>query len=340
MRAAVLHGPGDLRIDDVDEGAPRPGEVVLGIRAATTCGTDVKMLRRGHRVLGPYPARFGHEFAGEILAIGAGVTGWKVGDAVFCADSAPCGRCPPCRADRAALCQDLLFLMGGFAERLRVPARVVTTNLHRLPPHVPMGRAPMAEPLACVVRAVDGAGVPPGDDVVVVGGGSIGLLLCAVVTLAGARCIVVDPHEDRLALAARLGAVDVVSATRGASDVGTVAGLTGGGAAHVFEAVGRPAAWESAIAMARPGGVVTFVGGCAADDHVRVPASRVHYEEVTLRGSFHHTPHHIARALALLGDQRVEWDALIGPSVGLGDLAPMLEHGPSCTGHPKQLVTP
>ena len=340
MRAAVVHGPGDLRVDDVEDHPPGPGQVTLTVRAATTCGTDVKMLQRRHPALGPYPARLGHEFAGVVETCGPGVTRWSPGDEVFCADSAPCGRCRQCVAGRASLCEDLLFLMGGFAERIVVPARVVAVNLHRLPAGVPMHRAPVAEPLACVVRAVEGAGVAHGDDVVVVGGGSIGLLVCAVTALAGARPIVVDPHAAHLALSERLGAVATVTADRTRHDVEAVLACTNGGAPHVFEAVGRTAAWELAVAMAHPGGTVTFVGGCTADAQLTVPTFRIHYEEVTLRGSFHHTPRHIRRALELLADPAMDWDALVGPAVGLDDLAPMLAVGPSCTGHAKQLVVP
>src|SRR4051794_29805876 len=148
MRAAVLHGPGDLRVDDVDDPSPGAGEIVLAVRAATTCGTDVKMMRRGHRALGPYPARFGHEFAGGVVACGRGVVGWSPGDSAFCADSAPCGVCRSCRRGDLTQCEDLQFLMGGFAERVLVPARVVAANLHRLPAGLPITRAPMAEPLA------------------------------------------------------------------------------------------------------------------------------------------------------------------------------------------------
>src|SRR4051794_25980328 len=158
MGAAVLHGHGDLRVDQVDVPAPGPGEVVLRIAAATTCATDVKMFTHGHPALGPYPARFGHEFAGVVERCGPGAAGVKPGDAVFVADSAPCGRCRPCSQGRANLCDDLLYLLGGFGQFIAVPARVVSVNMPRLPSGVPMPLAPIAEPLACALLAVERAG--------------------------------------------------------------------------------------------------------------------------------------------------------------------------------------
>src|SRR5262245_58875530 len=146
MKAAVLHGPGDLRVDDVIVPAPGPREVLMRIEAATTCATDVKMFERGHPALGPYPARFGHEFAGVVDACGVDVDGVAIGDRVFCADSAPCGRCRPCLHGRGNLCTDLQYLLGGFGSHVLVPERVASVNIHRLPPGVPMERAPIAEP--------------------------------------------------------------------------------------------------------------------------------------------------------------------------------------------------
>ena len=129
-----------------------------------------------------------------------------------------------------------------------------------------------------------------------------------------------------------------MKADRTATDVAGARSLR---ASHVFEAVGRPAAWELAVQMVEPGGTVMFVGGCEGGTTVQVPTFRMHYEEVTLRGSFHHTPTHIARALDLLTDESVPWDALVGPAIGLHDLAPMLAAGrPSATGHLKQRVDP
>lgn len=326
MKAARLFGPGDLRVEDVPDPEPGPGEVVLAVRSALTCGTDVKMLRRGHPAIGSYPVPMGHEFAGEIMSIGREVHAFQPGDQVFCADSAPCGGCYQCERGRFSLCESLEYLFGGFAEYLLVPARIVATNMHVLPDRLQMTIAPMAEPLACAIHAVETGGIAAGESAVVVGAGSLGLMLCAVLTARGADVLVLDPNEARLERAARFGAAGTGLATRGRTDVEVVRSRTGGrGAEHVFEAVGRPEAWEQAIAMACPGGMVTLFGGCPRGTQVRVPTHRVHYEQVTLRGSYHHCPQYVRSALDLLTEGSHPWQELCGPRIGLHELADALE---------------
>jgi len=319
VKAALLYGSADLRIDEVAAPEPGPGEAVLAIRAALTCGTDRKMYHRGHPALGPYPSRFGHEFAGVVAAVGEDVASFSLGDQVFCANSAPCGTCVQCRRGRPSLCEDLLYLLGGFAEQILVPARLVALNLHRLPAGVDLELAPLAEPLACALHAVDRAAIMPGDDVAIVGGGALGLMLCALIRQARGRPIVLDPHPERLDLAQRFGAEAAIRAERGPADVDRLKqAIRGGrGADQVFEAVGRPEAWELAIEMARPGGVVNLFGGCPRDSRVAVPTYRIHYEELHLQGSYHHTPRCIAQALELLAAGPPPWAELCGPRIGL-----------------------
>lgn len=327
MRAALLHGPGDLRIEDVPDPVAGPREVVLRIGAAATCGTDVKSVRRGHPSLGPYPARLGHEFAGVVESLGEGACAFTPGDVVFCANSAPCGACHQCARGRETLCEDLLYLLGGFAEKLLVPGRVVRRNLHPLPDGVPLALAPVAEPLACAVHALDAVEVRPGEPVAIVGGGSLGLMLCGLVASAGGAPIVLDPHPDRLEHAARFGAAETVLATRTPEDVARVRALTGRGAELVFEAVGRPAAWELAVAMAAPGGTVNLFGGCARDTTFSVPTARVHYEQVTLLGTYHHAPRYIARALTVLAAAEQPWSSLLSAEIALDELPAALSGG-------------
>ena len=155
MRAAVLHAPGDLRIESVEAPAPGPGEIVLEVGAALSCGTDVKSVLRGHPSIAAYPSRLGHEFAGVVGTVGAGVETVAPGERVFCGNSAPCGVCRPCRRGRESLCEDLLYLLGGFAEQVLVPPRIVERNLHLVPADLDFRTAALAEPLACVVHALD-----------------------------------------------------------------------------------------------------------------------------------------------------------------------------------------
>jgi L-iditol 2-dehydrogenase len=339
MRAARLHGPGDLRIETVPDPTPGPGEVVLTIAAALSCATDVKSLARGHPSVTSYPSPLGHEFAGVVQSVAPGVESVSLGDEVFCADSAPCGVCFQCRRGRESLCEDLLYLLGGFGTSLLVPERVVRTNLHPLAAGVDLRLAPLAEPLACAVHALDAVDVQPEDAVVVLGGGSLGLMLCALAATAGARPIVLDPHDECLARAADFGAAETVRAERGTADVAAVRALTEGrGAPLVIEAVGRPEAWELAVAMACPGGTVNLFGGCARDTTFTVPTERVHYHEVTLLGTYHHAPRYIARALEILAEGRWPWRDLCGPVIGLEELPDALAG--RLGRHPKFTVIP
>ena len=147
MKAAILHGPEDLRVQDVPEPEPAPGEVLARVEAATTCGTDVKMWRRGHPILPPYPARFGHETAG---------TRTDTGERVLVGDSVACGACRLCRAGRPQICRDPRWVLGGFAELIAAPRAA----LHPVPRGLDAAGAAMAEPLAAAVHAVDRAPAP------------------------------------------------------------------------------------------------------------------------------------------------------------------------------------
>ncbi|HMJ34696.1 MAG TPA: zinc-binding dehydrogenase [Baekduia sp.] len=303
MRAAILHGPGDVR---VEETAEPEGEVVVEVRAATTCGTDRKMLLHGHPTLGPYPARFGHETAGVRA---------DDGERVLVGDSLPCGRCPPCLAGRTNLCRNMQWILGGFAERIAAPEAA----LHVMPEGLPFAGAAMAEPLAACVHAV-GRGTRE-HEVVVLGGGTIGLMLAALLVLDGRDVALVDRHPERRAQADALGAVGIPH--------------WDGPAPLVFEAVGRPEAWKAALAMAGPGGTVVMVGGCPPGD-VSLPAARIHYDEVDVRGAFHHTPGEVDEALALLANGAVDYGFFAGPVVGLEGLVAALT-GPA-EGEARKLI--
>ncbi|MGZ4278005.1 MAG: zinc-dependent alcohol dehydrogenase, partial [Solirubrobacteraceae bacterium] len=306
MRAAILHGPGDLRVEEVLE--PR-GEVLVEVRAATACGTDRKMLRHGHRILGAYPARFGHEMAGVRL---------DSGERVFVGDSVPCGACEPCRAGRPAICRGPRWVLGGFAERIAAPEAA----LHPIPDGLPFAGAAMAEPLSACVHAVARGTIAR--DVAVLGGGTIGLMLARLLVLAGRDVLLCDRHPQRRAQAQALGAR--AAAAPGAHDL-------------VFEAVGRPETWRAAVEATRPGGTVVLVGGCPSGTDVALPAAPLHYDEVDVRGAFHHTRAEVDEALALLASGDVDWQALAGPVIGLDELAEALR-APSAGEARKLVVEP
>ncbi len=289
----MLHGPGDLRVAEVDE---PEGEVLVHVEAATACATDVKCLLHGHLILGPYPARFGHETAGVRD---------DTGERVLVGDSVPCGACGPCAAGRTQLCVRMTWVLGGFAERIAAPRAA----LHRVPDGLEPAGAAIAEPLAAAVHAIARAGdaARAGAGAAVLGGGTMGLMLARLLVLRGCEVTLADRHAERRAQARALGAR-------------AVAALAPHGHALVMEAVGRPAAWRAAIAAARPGATVVLVGGCPAGSEVTLPAAPLHYAELDVRGAFHHTPAEVDRALALLAAGEVDWRALAGPTIGLDEL--------------------
>ncbi|HEX2106067.1 MAG TPA: alcohol dehydrogenase catalytic domain-containing protein [Solirubrobacteraceae bacterium] len=298
MRAAVLYGPGDLRVEEVAE---PEGEVVVRVAAATACGTDVKMLRHGHRVLGAYPARFGHETAGVRE---------DTGERVLVGDSVACGACAPCRAGRPQLCRDMTWVLGGFAERIAAPAAA----LHPIPDGLDFAGAAMAEPLAACVHALAraGDGAAGATEAAVLGGGTMGLMIARLLLLDGRAVTVCDRHPERRAQAEALGARAVQAL--GAQDL-------------VFEAVGRPEAWRAAVEAAAPGATVVLVGGCPAGTDVSLPTGPLHYDEVDVRGAFHHSRAEVDRALQLLASGAVDWRALAGETVGLDGLGAALARG-------------
>jgi L-iditol 2-dehydrogenase len=263
------------------------------IEAALTCGTDLKVFKRGYhaRMIVP-PAVFGHEMAGVVAQVGPGVENWAVGERVVAANSAPCGQCFFCEVGQANLCEDLLFLNGAYAESIVVPARIVEKNLLRLKPETGFPDAALVEPLACVVQGLDDTALNKGQHVLVIGAGPIGLMFVALAHELGCKVTVVGRGEQRLAAARQLGAAHVAS-----SD--SLSSLPEGerGFDAVIEAVGKPEVWEQAVQMVRKGGTVNFFGGCPSGASITLDTTLLHYSNLTLRASFHHTPRTIRRAL-------------------------------------------
>ena len=297
MQAAVLFGKEDLRVETVALPEAGPGELVVRVGAALTCGTDLKVYRRGYHArmmaaVGAQGMPFGHEVAGTVAEVGAGVTGFAVGDRVAPMNSAPCDRCFWCARGQQNLCEDLLFNNGAYAEFLRVPARIVAKNTLRVPAGLPLEYAALTEPLACVVRGMEEAGARAGDTLAVIGAGPIGLMFVQAASLAGVDVIAVVKRADQAATARGLGARQVVLIEDGVDTVEAVRALTpdGRGADIVVEAVATPATWEQAVAMVRNGGVVNFFGGPPSGTVVGLDTNRLHYGDITLKASFHHTP--------------------------------------------------
>ena len=327
MKAMVFYGPGDLRYEDIPVPDPRPGEALVKIEAALTCGTDVKTLQRGHPVMIPrVPTVFGHELAGTVAAVGRGVHAFREGDRVVAANSAPCGECPPCRAGRANLCEDLLFVNGAYGEYISLPSRLVERNLVPLGPAISPARAAFAEPLACALGGIERGRVEAGQTVAVFGVGPLGCLLAMAAAARKARVLLVGKPGWRLARVRSLGLAECLDTGGTPNVVAAIRALTAGRGVDVaVDATGRPEVWEQAIDGVARGGTVVFFGGCAPGTVVRLDTRRAHYEELTLTGAFHHTPELIRRAMELLESETLMPDGLITHRMRLAEVPQALD---------------
>jgi L-iditol 2-dehydrogenase len=300
VKAAILHGKEKIQIEDIAPSALKPGEVRIRIEAALTCGTDLKVFKRGYhaKMIVP-PAVFGHELAGVISELGDGSSelGWKMADRVVAANSAPCGGCFHCHAGQENLCEDLLFLNGAYAESIAAPARLVQKNLLRLKPETDFRDAALVEPLACVVQGVEDTQLRSGQNVLVIGAGPIGLMFVALAKNLGCHVTVAGRRAPRLEAAQRLGADEVVDIGDGSGLVTKVREATKTHFDAVIEAVGQPVVWEAAVHLVRKGGAVNFFGGCPSGTSITLDTTLIHYSNLTLLASFHHTPRTIRRAL-------------------------------------------
>lgn len=321
MLAALLYGQEDLRLEQVPDPTPEAGEVVIQVEAATTCGTDLKVWRRGgHAKMLTPPTLFGHEGAGRIVAVGAGVTNWRVGDRVVVNNSAPCMKCFFCQRQEYSLCPHLTWNNGTFAEYLKIPAPIVRHNLLPVPKHLPLVLAAMTEPLACVLHGISRSGVKPHDKVVVLGDGAIGLMFVAVLAKY-TEVILWGGNNQRLEIGEKFGAAKTFNYHQVTDIANTVRELTAGwGADVVIEATGVPSVWETAIACGRPGATINLFGGCPRDTTISVNTEQLHYSELTLKGVFHNTPEYVKAALSLIASGTIPFDLLISEHRSLQDL--------------------
>ncbi len=342
MMAAVLYGKEHLQVEPVAVPKIEAGDILVRVKVALTCGTDVKVFRRGYhaRMIVP-PAVFGHELAGDIVAVGENVTNFHVGQRVVAANSAPCETCFFCRRGLQNLCEDLLFNNGAYAEYIRIPARIVERNTYLIPPHVSYHDAALVEPLACVVRGFEETAPQSGDTVSVIGLGPIGLMFVKLAKLYGCRVIAVGRRKTQLDRAAALGADELIIGADSANPVAAVRDLTHGRGADVaIEAVGKPQTWEWAVNMVRRGGIVNFFGGCPNDSTVDLDTSLLHYSEITCKASFHHTPAYIRKALDLVVAGQVTASFFVNREEPLANLLEVMRHLMSHNGHLKTAILP
>jgi len=327
MKAAMLYGVKDLRIQDIDTPQVGYGEILVKVKAATTCGTDLKIYQRGY-VEGviKLPTVFGHEWAGDVVEVGEGVPWLNKGMRVRGGNSSPCLRCYMCQRGKFNLCEDMMWLWGAYAQYIKVPQRIVTLNTQVIPDHVAYEEAAITEPLACVLHGVEVAKVKLGDTVAIIGAGPIGLLhLLTVKKMGAGKVVISDTVDERLQLANKLGA-DVTINAKKDDIIETTRKLTDGhGADVVIEAIGLPATWEQALKMVRKGGTVLEFGGCPPGTEIKVSTEQLHYGETTVLGAFHTTPAHFKKALNLIASGTVNVKPLITNRMKLDDIEQAFE---------------
>lgn len=332
MLSAQLLGPGQLEMRQVEVPQPGAGEVLVKVEAALTCGTDLKTYRRGHPKF-PFPFALGHEYSGTLAAVGPGVSRFEVGSAVMGVHSAPCNGCRLCLRGLPNLCETLVgrMALGAFSEYYRVPAEIVEQNLFLRPAHVSPQRAAFLEPLACVIQGQSQIPVRPDHSVVIMGCGTIGLLHLLLARQRGARPIIVTGrHRQRLDLALELGADVVVNIDEEEPLEAVRRATSGEGAELVVECVGRPEAWREAHLHAAAGGFVLLFGGCPSGAQASFDATRIHYDQLTLRGVFHFTPEDVRQARDYLCQTEMPVERILSgqaPLASLPDILQQLDQG-------------
>ena len=315
MKAVRYYAPNDIRYEEVKIPELKEGEILVKVQAALTCGTDVKTFRRGHPVLiKKVPSGFGHEFSGTIEKMDETVQGFKIGDRVVCANSAPCGECFYCRRGEFELCENLDLLNGAYAQYIAVPRRIVEKNTLIIPKNLSFAQAAFAEPLSNVVHGIAKTPINKGDVVGVMGIGPIGLMFAKLAILKGAKVIAMGRNPLKLKMAQEFAGADIVIDVNKYPDPSEfIMNYTNEhrGLDVAIECVGLPSMWEKMFSLVRKGGYVHFFGGCASGTSINIDTKRLHYDEVKIISSFHHTPKYFREALDLIASGEIDVEKLI-----------------------------
>ncbi|WXG44633.1 MAG: zinc-binding dehydrogenase [Promethearchaeati archaeon SRVP18_Atabeyarchaeia-1] len=329
MKAAMYYGPNIMKYEETEIPEIGNGDILVKVQVALTCGTDLKTFKRGHPVVvQKLPMVLGHEFAGTVEKVGSNVKVFRKGMRVVAANSAPCNTCFYCKRGRQNICEHLNenIISGAYAEYIRVPEHIVRQNTYEIPASLSYRDAALLEPLACVVHGASVAGINLGDTVTIIGSGPIGLLMLQLVKRSGTcRAIVSDLSAKRLESAKVLGADFIINAEK-EDQIAKVKELTEGrGADVVIEAVGQPKTWEAAIEMTRKAGTCVLFGGAPAGTTFSIDTRRFHYEELTIKGVFHHTPLYVEKAFKLLACGAINTNAIITHQMPLKNVVDALK---------------
>jgi L-iditol 2-dehydrogenase len=338
MKQVILLEPGKIEIMDVPVPVPSEGEVVVRINTALTCGTDLKAFIRGHRLI-PMPGPFGHEYSGTVSGTGEGVSNFREGDHVMGVHSAPCMECGYCKRGLHNLCETIMDkkALGAFSEYLLLPSNVVKHNLFHKPESIGFEQAALLEPLSCVVHPYGKLDMNELKNALVIGAGPIGLMHLLYLKMKGTEVIVSDISADRLSIAEKMGADYIIKDTAPApGNVGAgpracpapaitleqaIADATDGlGMDLVIECTGQKNVWENTVDYARRGGTVILFGGCPSGTGVSFDSHRLHYDELTILGSFHYGPFDVRTAYRILSEKEVDLSGLISGEFAMKDI--------------------
>ena len=335
MKAAILNAPNDLAFTETADPVARSGDLVLKIKAATICGTDIRIFR-GRKTAGiRYPSIIGHEFAGEVVEAPKS-SGFAIGGRVGVCPAIPCGHCPQCLRGNENLCPKLQAIGyeidGAFAEYIRVPAQALALgNAHNLPDGISFEEAALIEPLACVLNGQNKVGLRQGDSVVILGSGPIGTMHIKLARLRGAgRIIVSEPNAARRLAALQAGADAAIDPTLGDLRSEVLAQTRGQGADVVICAIGIPSLAAQAIGLACPGGRISLFAGFSKGDIGSLDINALHYGELTMVGAFGLQRRDYVDALHMVADRRIEVASMVTHRFGLSrvsDAFAMAESG-------------
>jgi len=324
MRVAYLTSPGTITIEERPIPEPSRGEVLVRVKSALTCGTDLKAYIRGHNLI-PTPGPFGHEFSGIVAKKGTGVRKLREGDDIMAVHSAPCLTCFYCKRGSYNLCDNIMKtkVLGAFSEYILLSEHIVKQNTFSKPENLSFDEAAILEPLSCVVHPYSLNRMKGIETALIVGVGPIGLLHMFLLKNNGVNVTVSDLSDKRLKTALRLGADDAVVPDSISSSIEKTA--SGAGFDLVVECTGRPEVWERTIDLVRKGGTVILFGGCKSGTRVTFDTEKLHYNEITLLGSFHFTPTDVRTAYKLLTESELDVSPLITGNAKLNDIQSVFE---------------
>lgn len=310
MKACLYYGPSDIRLEEVLIPRLKHSEILVKIEASLTSGSSYKTYKRGHPVLinKELPSPFGHQFSGSIVDVGSNIKDFSIGDRVIAVNTAPCYECFYCKKERFSLCENLFFLNGAYAEYIVIPERIAKNNTYKIPEGINFKIAAMTETLAVVLHGIEKSEIDIDQTVAVIGTGPVGLLFIRLLKDIGLKEIIsIGRNEKKLEIAKEAGANYIIKNLGNPLIKDEVFRITKNkGADIVIEAAGNPETWELSLNIVGKGGTVNFFGGCKPGSKIEVDTYRLHYEELKLIGTFHHSPKYVKKAIESLQKKEIQ----------------------------------